>query len=157
MNFIKYFEDLLWLVYPSLCAACDKPLYYGENCICTHCRFHLPKTGFHTSPDNPIARHFWGKVNIESATAYYYFSKGEKIQNLIHHLKYKGRRDVGHFIGELLGYDLIQSGLYSDLDAIVPVPLHVFVIYFCGGEPEQLHQDLNIIRIGSNHIPIILQ
>lgn len=74
--------------------------------------------------DNPVAKHFWGKVNIEAACGYYYFSKGERVQQLIHQLKYKGRKDVGLFTGELFGYDLLNTPPYSSADIVVPVPLH---------------------------------
>lgn len=117
-------DDLLWLIFPELCAACGKSLAMNERCICTPCRFHLPRTRFHLVPDNPVAKHFWGKVKIEAASGYYYFSKGERVQQLIHQLKYKGRKDVGLFTGELYGYDLLNTSPYEDAEVVVPVPLH---------------------------------
>ena len=116
-------EDLLWMMYPSLCAACGRPLFTGEECICTPCRYRLPKTGFHTHAENPVIKHFWGKVRIQRATAYYYFSKGQRVQELIHQLKYKGRKDVGDTVGKLMGNDLKKSD-FNAVDLIVPVPLH---------------------------------
>ena len=120
----NWLDDLLWLVYPEICAACDKPLRTGEKCICTSCRFHLPKTEFHNEPENPMARHFWGKVKVEAAASYLHFTKGEKVQHLVHQLKYRSRQDIGVFIGELYGYDLKKSDVFSTVDVIVPVPLH---------------------------------
>ena len=116
-------EDLLWMMFPALCAACGKPLFTGEECICTPCRFHLPRTGFHREKDNPVVKQFWGKVKIREATAYYYFSKGERVQRLIHQLKYKGRKDVGLIIGKLMGLEL-RNSIYEEVDLIIPVPLH---------------------------------
>jgi ComF family protein len=112
------------MMYPTLCAACGKPLFHGEECICTPCRFHLPRTGFHLFNGNPVVKHFWGKVKVESATAYYYFNKGERVQRLIHQLKYKGRKDVGIFIGNLMGNELKKSE-FEKVDLVVPVPLHI--------------------------------
>src|SRR5690242_17745 len=106
-------SDLLWLLFPELCASCDKPLNAGEGCICTYCRYHLPKTNFHLENGNPVAKHFWGKVNIHAASAYYYFSKGEKVQQLVHRLKYEGRKEVGHFVGEACGTDFLKTSLFS--------------------------------------------
>lgn len=123
-KFLRFADDLLWMMYPSLCAACSRPLFTGEECICTPCRFHLPRTGFHLHTENPVVKQFWGKTNIKNATAYYYFSKGERVQKLIHHLKYKGRRDVGIFIGKLMGMEL-QESIYNEIDLVIPVPLHV--------------------------------
>lgn len=43
---------------------------------------------------------------------------------MVHQLKYKGRKDIGYFLGDLFGQTLIQSPLFNDLDLIIPVPLH---------------------------------
>lgn len=120
---IQYADDLFWMMYPVLCAACNKPLFKGETCICTQCLFQLSKTNYHLQSDNPVIRHFWGKTKIERATAGYFFGKGQRVQRLIHQLKYKGRKDVGDYIGYLIGRDLAESD-YSTIDLIVPVPLH---------------------------------
>jgi ComF family protein len=72
--------------------------------------------------ENPVVKHFWGKIPVHHATSYYHFSKGEKVQKLIHQLKYKGRQDVGHFIGKTMGLELRDWMTRSDL--IIPVPLH---------------------------------
>ena len=116
-------DDLSWVFYPSLCASCTKPLFKGEEVICTQCRFHLPRTGFHLLKGNPVEKHFWGKVPVHAATAYYYFSKGEKVQRMIHGLKYKGRKDIGQMVGKLMGSELSRSE-FAGCDWIIPVPLH---------------------------------
>ena len=117
-------SDLLWILFPQLCASCDKALNSGETCLCTYCRYHLPKTNFHLEKENPVVKHFWGKVNVCSAAAYYYFSKGEKVQHLIHQLKYEGKKEVGNFVGEVYGMELKKSTLFSSSEIVVPVPLH---------------------------------
>ena len=122
-NLVQFADDFLWMMYPTLCAACGRPLFRGEECICTPCRFHLPRTGYHLFPSNPVMKNFWGKVKVEQASAYYYFSKGERVQRLIHQLKYKGRKDVGIFTGKLMGEELRKSE-FNNADLVVPVPLH---------------------------------
>lgn len=117
-------KDFLAMIFPKVCSACGNSLFKGEDVVCTYCTFHLPKTGFCMRPANPVSKAFWGKVKIESASAYYYFNKGNRVQELIHRLKYKGDRDVGIKIGSLYGYDLGNSPLYKDIQVVVPVPLH---------------------------------
>ena len=117
-------SDLLWILFPELCASCDKALNSGETCLCTYCRLHLPKTNFHLEKENALVKHFWGKVDVNAAAAYYYFNKGEKVQHLIHQLKYKGKREVGIFVGEAYGTELKPSVLFGNADIVVPVPLH---------------------------------
>lgn len=120
----SYFSDFISLLYPDICLACGNSMVKGEEVICIHCIMNLPKTNFHLDPINPIIKHFWGKVPVHAATAYYFFNKGEKVQQLIHALKYQGKPEVGHKIGRMLGADLKSSILYNDVETIIPVPLH---------------------------------
>jgi len=121
---LSWLYDLCWLVFPEVCMACNKALNTGEKCICTSCRFRLPKTNYHHDHENPVVKQFWGKVPVHSAAAYYHFSKGEKVQRLIHALKYKGKQEVGIFVGELYGQELKSSHLFEGISLVVPVPLH---------------------------------
>jgi ComF family protein len=117
-------DDLLWLVYPGICASCNHSLNAGESVICTWCRLHLPMTDYHKEKDNPVVKHFWGKVPIAAATAVFHFTKGEKVQRLVHNLKYKGRKDIGVFIGDMYGHSLKKADLFHSIEVIVPVPIH---------------------------------
>src|SRR5574337_761464 len=88
--------DLLALFYPRLCAACNGHLVEHEDAICLQCLLELPRTNDEHDPvDNPVARVFWGRIYLESAASCFVFSKGGKVQDLIHNLKYNDRRDAG--------------------------------------------------------------
>jgi ComF family protein len=89
-----------------------------------HCERHLPKTGFNDWPGNPIEKIFWGRVKLASAGALYFFDKGEKVQKLMHGLKYRGRKDIGLWMGNQLGLSLLKSGRFNHIDYVVPIPLH---------------------------------
>ena len=117
-------NDFISLIYPRICMACGNTLFQREDCICTYCLFHLPKTGFHLESENPVSKIFWGRANIFSAAAYYYFNKGSRVQSLLHHLKYKGQREVGTVVGALYGKELLKSSLFNTVNLILPVPLH---------------------------------
>lgn len=117
-------KDFVSLIYPNVCVSCGKNLYKNEYCICTCCIYHLPKTNYHFSSENPIAKLFWGRVNIHSAAAYYKFEKGSKTQHLIHQLKYRGKKEIGLTIGKLYGNELKKSSLFNTINLIIPVPLH---------------------------------
>ncbi len=135
----SFFGDFVSLLYPDICRACGNSMVKGEEVICLSCIMHLPRTNFHLDPINPVIKHFWGKVPVEAATAYYYFNKGEKVQQLIHALKYKGKPEVGHKIGRMLGIDLQASALYKNVETIVPVPLHINKIRIRGyNQSEQI-------------------
>jgi len=118
------FDDLISLFYPRLCAGCNTPLVKGEEVLCLNCLADLPRTNFHLYTDNPVFQIFIGRVNITQATSFCYFDKGGHMQHLLHQLKYKGNRAVGHKMGMLFGHALNQTETFRDIDAIIPVPLH---------------------------------
>ena len=89
-----------------------------------HCERHLPKTGFEDWSENPIEKIFWGRVYIAAASALYFYGKGEKVQRLMHSLKYKDRKDVGFWLGKQLGMSLLKGGRIKQIDYVVPIPLH---------------------------------
>jgi len=85
----------------------------------------MPKTNFHLQEDNPVLRRFWGKTSVSSAASFVFFDKGEKVQHMLHSLKYQNNTELGIFLGELYGAELKSSPLFSSCDGIVPVPLHL--------------------------------
>jgi ComF family protein len=96
----------------------------NENLICTECYVVIPRTGYHTVEDNPVARLFWGRCLIEKAAAFSFYNKGSRIRSLIHNLKYKGVEEIGFELGRIYGLTLKSSGFTNDIDLILPVPLH---------------------------------
>jgi ComF family protein len=119
-----YLADFVSLLFPELCAACKESLVVNEHLICTDCRYNLPFTNFHLQADNIVARQFWGKIQLEGAYALYYFTKGGKIQNLMHQFKYKGVKQIGNLLGKIAGEQLIKNDVFKTIDVIIPVPLH---------------------------------
>ncbi len=118
------FRDFIDLFFPRLCLVCSRNLFHQESIICIKCLFEIPKTDFHLFEDNPVAGLFWGRVNIQNATAYYYYKKGSKFQSLIHKMKYQDQPQIGRILGVKLGHQLCESVLYQDIDIVVPVPLN---------------------------------
>lgn len=119
-----YLADFVSLLFPELCPACGENLVSGERIICTDCLYSLPMTNFHQQPDNIVAQQFWGKLPLQGAYALYYFAKGGKIQNLMHHFKYKGMQQIGNVLGEIAGKQLRESPAFASAEVIIPVPLH---------------------------------
>jgi ComF family protein len=115
-------NDFFHLFYPNLCAGCSKTLVKNEKYICTNCLYHLPRTNFHKTADNPAAQMFWGRVPIVNVTSFYYFKKGSLVQKIMHRIKYKGEKETGKELGRLLGSELLNTD-FVNVSAIIPVPL----------------------------------
>jgi ComF family protein len=117
-------NDFFSLFFPRVCQACGATLFKTEEVICTFCNYHLPRTNFHLEQDNWVSRTFWGRTDVFSATALFYFNKGGKVQHLIHRLKYNGEKEIGIFLGKQYGYDLQKSPFFNSVKVVLPVPLH---------------------------------
>ena len=105
-NIPAMIRDFIALIYPNLCASCDRALTKQESCICPFCRYELPKTNYHLDDKNPVSKLFWGRAPLHSATAFYHFSKGGNVQRLMHELKYRGNQQVGFEVGQMMGTTL---------------------------------------------------
>jgi ComF family protein len=121
--FKDYLFSFLNLLFPNYCVACDTALAGNEDTICTSCIANLPVTNFWNYSDNPVEKIFWGRVLVENAASFVYFEKGGSFQNLLHHLKYKGKKNIGFLLGRTFGLKLINTK-FEDIDIIIPVPLH---------------------------------
>jgi len=121
---LKAFLDLFNLFFPRKCNHCGNNLDKTESEICKRCLFEIPKTNFHTDIENPVNKTFWGRVNIEQATSAFYFTKKSILQNLLHHIKYHGKKELAAELGKYLGNELATVKSYRTCDVIVPVPLH---------------------------------
>lgn len=119
-----YINDFIGLFYPEFCVTCNSKLVTQEKVICTACLYKIPRTHFHKTPGNPVEQSFWGRQQIERATAYFFFKKASIYQKLLHQLKYHNRSDIGIEMGRQFGAELMKSDDFMAIDYIVPVPLH---------------------------------
>jgi ComF family protein len=84
----------------------------------------LPETGYHLGKTNPVDELFYGRIPVERAMSLLFFNKESKYRRILHKLKYQGHRDIGIFLGRLIGSRLKESDFRPLPDIIVPVPLH---------------------------------
>jgi ComF family protein len=117
-------STLVNLFFPKLCYACDAILSDNERAICVGCRFELPLTNYHFERPEKVKKIFYGRVDLEAATALFYFHKRGRVQHLLHHLKYKGKEDIGRVFGTWLGAELLESPYFNSIDIVIPVPIH---------------------------------
>ncbi len=125
MNWLyDFWDDFISLLFPRLCYGCGNHLLRNEKLICTECYVSIPRTNYHLQPGNPVEQLFWGRCRIEKAAAFSYYTRGSRIRNLIHRLKYSGIREIGYELGRIYGISLKSAGFTSGIDVIIPVPLH---------------------------------
>ncbi|MFD2941152.1 ComF family protein [Flavobacterium notoginsengisoli] len=115
---------LINLFFPKVCSGCRVLLLQNETVFCTSCRHEMPLTQYHLDPKNEAVKKFYGKVEIQFASAFLYFNKKGMVQELIHNLKYKGHQEIGTVLGNWYAEDLKKLKTETPFEIVIPVPLH---------------------------------
>ena len=111
-------------IFPTSCHLCGNHIETGQI-LCGICQVALPRTLYHTNPNNPMAMRFAGKFPFDRATGHFFYSSGAPISELMQDLKYRRFPSVGPFLGRLIADELFPSAFLQDLDYILPIPMHV--------------------------------
>ena len=117
-------NDLFQIFYPKICITCEKSLVINETLLCLDCRHDLPIICYTNFQENNIINLFNGRAPIQNAVSFLDYNKRGRARQVIHHLKYKGKQEIGNFIGNWFGSILNESNIFKDIDCIIPVPLH---------------------------------
>ena len=119
-----FLKDFVGLLFPEVCLSCGEALYKGEDQLCMHCIFQLPKTNFHKDPMNEVRIKFIGKIELEHAFSYLRFTKKGNVQKILHQIKYRNKPELAEKMGKWYGRDLKEEDFDSKFDLIIPIPLH---------------------------------
>lgn len=119
-----WFKSLFQLLFPRKCVVCNDLLTDNEKVLCQSCNLHLPRTNYHLEKDNEVEKMLWGRMDIERASAFFFYSKGSNYRHLLHQMKYGGRKDIAQEMGYLMGCELANDGFFEGIDCIIPIPLH---------------------------------
>ena len=117
------YKSISRLLYPELCMSCsEEPSVHGDH-FCVFCQVNLPFTDHFEIADNTFMRHFYGRIRLESGASLFYFTKGSRVQDMLHKLKYRGRHEVGRNLGKMAAEKWISSVHCPMPDVIIPVPV----------------------------------
>ncbi len=124
-KFNKWTRDLLHVLYPQNCLICKHEFNQSRLAICPICISELSYTNFETYPEaTNLDKLFWGRVPLTGTYALLRFRQQNSTQRVLHELKYNNNMEIGLHFGKELGVILRQIPAFSDMDALVPVPLH---------------------------------
>ena len=118
---MKWISDLIDFILPRHCAVCGEVLSRGEQEICLNCLLALPLID--DAHCGEIEKLFWGIVPVERAASYFYYRKGSPFNNLLHHLKYKNRPQIGVMLAKNAATELLTKGFFNGVELILPLPL----------------------------------
>ena len=120
---------------PRVCIVCGCRLLRHERHLCLGCHMDMPLTRFWERSHNPMADKFNEVIQdgIEAggphepyayAAALFLYHSEAGYRHIPYQIKYHGNLKAGEHFGAMLGKNLAISPLWSDIDMIIPVPLH---------------------------------
>lgn len=120
------------LAFPRRCVVCGSLLNVYEKDICLCCESDIPYTHFENLAHNPMADEYNARINswlerhipYSYACALFHYDTESEYGSMTRSLKYHRNIRAGRHFATLLAGKLASSSLYSDVDLIVPVPLH---------------------------------
>ncbi len=115
-------KHLLDWLYPRHCEVCGAGLDREEDLLCRGCLEDMPLTWFWKWRGNPAEKMLWGRCRFETVSSLFYYHRESDYAHLTPKIKYGGNRHLGICLGEMLGRQM--SGSITDIDVIIPVPLH---------------------------------
>lgn len=124
MQIRRHWDSFVSILFPPLCASCENVLLHQEAFLCSYCQFHLPVNDHYLFSDNEAMRRIQYQATIEMAAAFLSFSESSLVQTLMHKLKYENELQVGLYLGNEFGRQLLTSPHFNNIDLVVPVPLH---------------------------------
>ncbi len=126
-------DDILHLFYPRVCAGCGSQLYADAEDICPECISAFDAFGDADASGYAILELFRRNYPDDrvsgKAWTLYRFHKNDRLQRVIHAMKYEGVNSLGKVFGRLLGEMIAGSGGDDLFSCVVPVPLHPLKVF----------------------------
>jgi predicted amidophosphoribosyltransferase len=123
------------MLLPRTCIVCGRKLNVSEKYLCLHCASDIPLTRFGLMSHNPMADKFneaiqkelnnsWRQEAYAFASALFFYKDESGYKHIPHQIKYQGNISAGRYFGRMLGRELRSADWASDVDMVIPVPLH---------------------------------
>lgn len=130
----KMFRAVADLLMPRCCLVCGRQLGLREKHLCLRCQADLPLTYYWEQVHNPMAdklnavlerqREPGETMPYVPAAALLFYKHDNPYSRIPQALKYGGNLSAGRAFAQRLGLFLAASEGFSDVDCVVPVPLH---------------------------------
>ncbi len=133
-------RGLLELFFTRECVVCGAVLNEDESFLCAHCLGDIPLTYFWTYSENAAMERLGGLCmrgggadggsddgggcRVYNVAALFFYRHNSPYCDIVRQFKYGRRENLGLWAAHLLGDYLARGGLFGDVQAVVPVPLH---------------------------------
>jgi competence protein ComFC len=124
------FRRAVDFLFPPLCLLCDDLRKPPDPWLCETCKNDLRENNRHRDPC-PVCAMNRSRGDCACSTGWRHpfenvhalLDFDPLVQACMHQVKYKGRKRFARYLGGFL-FDLLPPVFLSDIDAILPIPLH---------------------------------
>ena len=86
----------------------------------------MPRTNIHLDNFNEVHRRLASPgLPVERAGAFFYYTRNSPFSGLIRSAKYRSRPSIARYLGASYAKEIKPDGFFDDIDAVVPMPLHI--------------------------------
>jgi competence protein ComFC len=117
-------QEILSTLFPNRCIGCETIISSSQPYLCEMCKANLPFIHTPFNSTNAIHSQINKSVKIEFASSLLLFSKENITQQLIHHLKYKNKPEIGSWLAEIWFKQNENNPYLKEIKTIIPVPIH---------------------------------
>ncbi len=109
---------------PRVCRICGTTLAEGEEVMCLNCLLSMPRTHFHRNQFNELHKRLGPGIPLDRVASWFFYNRHSDYARLIIDTKYGGRPKQGRKLGRMYARELLASGFFTGIDAMVPIPMH---------------------------------
>lgn len=73
---------------------------------------------------NPMEQRFAGIFPFERGSGHFFYAGDSDLSALMHDLKYRHYKGLAEEMGKIVAQELITTPFLSDIDMILPIPMH---------------------------------
>ncbi len=120
---LTWINSLLDLLFPRTCCGCGERLARGEQLVCCTCQRELP---LEKNLDWELNRRkmIWSShKRLIRMGALAKYERDNIAAHLVRSLKFHRRYELGEWMGRLAARKLRATGLFDDVDCLIPIPL----------------------------------
>jgi len=134
---IMLLQSILDFLLPRYCPVCKNKLMVEEMAICKNCLSDLPRTrqwmfpqhgsgvGEKSFEEGGFAKLFWTRLpELTKAIAFLNFRPKSEIAEIVYDFKYRGMRNTAVEMGRIAAEEILPSGFFDGINALVPLPLN---------------------------------
>jgi len=119
----RWVSDLGALLLPRFCPVCSGRLVPSEPFICMSCSMQWPRLHLPSITDNVMLRRMWPHVPVEQACSVIVYRHQSPFHQILISIKYRGAVSLAREMGSWAALETAPTGLFQQVDVMVPVPL----------------------------------